>query len=385
MTRMNPQRLARILTITLSGLLAAVLALVTPAPALGQTAGTWTTTGSMTGIKQHHSYTATLLQNGQVLVAGGINLAMGIVYANAFLYSPSTGEWTETGSMTTTKYDHTATLLPNGEVLVTGGYKNENSGLLDSAELYNPSTGKWSATGSMTVARYNHSAVLLQNGEVLIAGGQTSPVEPTGGTFTLTSGSPINDAEIYDPSTGAFTETGSMNYTRAQAQLTLLQDGDVLIAGGGTGDAGCTAEIFSDGQWSLTSELAECGVTQDAAALLSNGDVLIEAGNLPTIAAPAYSLSEFYDPSTNVWQATLDQPNVWGPLALLTNGQVLVVGVVPASGDPAAALYDPSSNEWTPAASPPTPFAGQLPGTLTRLLNGQVLAAAGSYAVLFTP
>jgi hypothetical protein len=385
MTRMNPQRLVRILTITLSGLLAAVLAAATVAPALGQAAGAWTPTASMGGIKEHRLYTATLLQNGQVLVAGGINLALGIVYANAFLYNPSTGEWTETGSMTTTRYDHTATLLPNGQVLVTGGFKNDNSGKLDSAELYNPSTGQWSTTGSMTVARYNHGAVLLQNGQVLIAGGQTSPVEPIGGTFQFTSGSPTNAAEIYDPSTGAFTATGSMNYARDQAQLTQLQNGDVLIAGGGTGDAGCTAELFSEGQWSLTSELAECGVTQDAAALLFNGDVLIEAGSLPTTSAPAYSLSEVYDPSTNVWQATLAPPNVLGPLALLTNGQVLDLGVVPVTGDPAAALYNPSTNEWTPTASPPAPFSGGLPGTLTRLLNGQVLATANNYAVLFTP
>ncbi len=379
------RRVAKILTIAVSGLLAIVVPLVTPAPALGQVAGTWTTTGSMTGIKQHRNYTATLLQNGQVLVAGGINLSMGIVYANAFLYNPSTGEWTETGSMTTTRYDHTATLLPNGQVLVTGGFKSDNSGVLNSAELYNPSTGQWSTTGSITVARYNHSAALLQNGEVLIAGGQTSPVEPIGGTFKFTSGSPTSAAEIYDPSTGAFTATGSMNYARDQAQLTLLQNGDVLIAGGGTGDAGCTAEFFSGGQWSLTSELAECGVTQDATTLLFNGDVLIEAGSLPTTSAPAYSLSEVYDPSTDAWQATLELPNVWGPLALLTNGQVLDAGVIPVSGDPAAALYNPSTNGWTPTTNPPAPFSGQLPGTLTRLLNGQVLATAGNYAVLFAP
>jgi hypothetical protein len=378
------RRATRISTIMVSGLLAAVPTVITPA--FGQAAGTWTTTGAMGGgIRQHRLYTATLLQNGQVLVAGGINLTMGIVYADSFLYNPSTGEWTKTGSMTTTRYEQTATLLPNGQVLVTGGFKNDNSGMLDSAELYDPSTGLWSATGSMTVARYNHSAVLLQNGEVLIAGGQTSPVEPIGGSpFTFTNGSPTNSAEIYDPSTGTFSATDSMNDPRDQAQMTLLQNGGALIAGGGTGSAGCTAEIFSDGHWSLTPELAECGVTEDAAALLANGNVLIEAGSLPTTSAPAYSVSEVYNPSTNAWQATLDPPNVWGSLVLLTSGQVLDAGVIPASGDPAAAIYNPATNEWTPATTPPAPFAGGLPGTLTQLLSGQVLATANNSADLFT-
>ena len=129
------QTFVKILATALSGLFACGLAVVTAAPAFAQAAGSWTTTGSMTGIKQHRNYTATLLPNGQVLVAGGVNLAMGVVYANAFLYNPSNGNWTETGSMTTTRYDHTATLLPNGEVLVTGGFKNDNSDTLDSAEL----------------------------------------------------------------------------------------------------------------------------------------------------------------------------------------------------------------------------------------------------------
>jgi N-acetylneuraminic acid mutarotase len=58
----------------------------------------------------------------------------------------------------------------NGEVLVAGG-ENNTTGYLSSAELYNPSTGKWTLTGSMTAPRYAHNAVLLQNGEVLVAGG----------------------------------------------------------------------------------------------------------------------------------------------------------------------------------------------------------------------
>ncbi|CAF1482499.1 unnamed protein product, partial [Adineta steineri] len=56
-------------------------------------------------------------------------------------------EWTITGNLSVARYSHTATVLANGSVLVTGGYTG--STYLSSAELYNPSTGTWTSTGSM--------------------------------------------------------------------------------------------------------------------------------------------------------------------------------------------------------------------------------------------
>ncbi len=221
----------------------------------------------------------------------------------------------------------------------------------------------------MTVAREGHGAVLLENGEVLVAGG-----------YAGNNGPPTNAAELYDPSTGRFTETGSMNDARADEQLILLEDGEALIAGG------CTAELFSNGQWRLTADLVQCA-TETFAALLPNGDVLIDSGR---------SASEFYNPSTNVWQATkgrqsLDIPQR-DPLALLATGKVLLAGL--GLGNPfasKAALYDPSTNEWTLTGSMRVLRRGH---TLTRLLNGKVLAAGGqrpagdvtlSSAELYTP
>jgi hypothetical protein len=75
-----------------------------------------------------------------------------------------------TGSMTVARNDHTATLLPNGQVLIAGGL-DERSHVLASAELYDPAAGKFTATGELTAARRNHTATLLPNGRVLIAGG----------------------------------------------------------------------------------------------------------------------------------------------------------------------------------------------------------------------
>jgi hypothetical protein len=68
----------------------------------------------------------------------------------------------------------TATLLPNGEVLVAGGVPAINGHCVATAELFNPSTGLWTATGS--TRRCSHGAMLLANDQVLVAGATTHPV-----------------------------------------------------------------------------------------------------------------------------------------------------------------------------------------------------------------
>jgi len=83
--------------------------------------GTFSATGSMTAARKYHS--ATLLPNGMVLVAGGNGGHLGTTFwANAELYDPASGIFASTGSMTVGKWAHTATLLQNGTVLVAGGF-----------------------------------------------------------------------------------------------------------------------------------------------------------------------------------------------------------------------------------------------------------------------
>jgi len=138
--------------------------------------GAWTVTGSLN--TPRHAHTATLMPSGQVLVTGGYNTTNGTnaLLASAELYDPATGTWESTAPLANARYLHTATLLPNGEVLVAGGSKGLVNGSvsLASAELFDPAAGTWATAGSLAGARDYHSATLLPNGQVLVTGGESN-------------------------------------------------------------------------------------------------------------------------------------------------------------------------------------------------------------------
>jgi hypothetical protein len=126
-------------------------------------------------------------------------------------------------------FGNTTTLLPNGMELIAGGFlqttiPNKTDHIFSNAVLFDPNTGKWTETGSMNVARYGHTAILLSNGKVLVAGGEDA------------RGNHLSSAELYDPTTGKWTITGSMNTPSGGAKAVLQPDGKVSIPGYYEGD-----------------------------------------------------------------------------------------------------------------------------------------------------
>src|SRR5208283_114317 len=205
-------------------------------------------TGSLNTERADH--TATLLNNGMVLIAGGYDSASGNELASAELYNPTTGTFTLTGSLNTARRYHTATLLPNGMVLIAGGFSSTGNNVFASAELYNPATGTFTPAGSLNMARYWHTATLLNDSMVLFAGGYGA------------SGATLSSAELYDPATGTFTPTGSLNTARDYHTGTLLNNGMVLIAGGYFSNGSSiavlnSAEVYdpTTGTFTVTSNL----------------------------------------------------------------------------------------------------------------------------------
>jgi hypothetical protein len=187
--------------------------------------GSCAPTGFLSARRSGHS--ATLLANGTVLVAGGFGSADGVSYGRlgtAEIYDPSAGAFTPTGALGTARNGHTATLLPaSGQVLVAGGYGAATEELV-SAELYDPSSQGFRSTGALNVARSGATATLVANGTVLLAGGRGANL--TTGVATL------GIAEIYDPGAGTFAVPGAMSAPREYHAAALLRDGRVLLAGG---------------------------------------------------------------------------------------------------------------------------------------------------------
>ncbi len=327
----------------------------TATPALA--AGTFQKTGSMNVPRVSH--TATLLPNGQVLVAGGDNSTIGgSPLASAELYNPATGKWTFTGSMTMPREGHQAVLLQNGQVLVAGG--SNASGTLASAELYNPATGTWAATGSMTAARSGFSLTVLQNGQVLAWQGSS--------------------ADLYNPATGTWSATGGPTSSVGGANSALLPNGDVLAIGL---SLNTPSELYnpSTGAWSTTGSTGTT-MLNPITPEFSNGEVLATGSFASGVASD--SSSSLYDPSTG--QFTLEA----GPCscrafngAKLQTDQVLVVGgAISRQAQPypitltisSAELWSLSTQSWTSTGNLHDSRSG---ATVTLLQNGQALVAGG--------
>jgi hypothetical protein len=155
--------------------------LLTASIATAQTSGTFTLTGNMSAARSQH--TATLLPNGKVLIAGGVQSSRGspLIVATTELYDPDTGTFTPTGDMTTPRGWPTAILLSTGKVLVVGNGT--------SAELYDPASGTFTATGEY-VGRggcdFCAPATLLADGTVLFPGQYPAQIyDPVRNTFRV--------------------------------------------------------------------------------------------------------------------------------------------------------------------------------------------------------
>jgi hypothetical protein len=279
-------------------------------------------------------------------------------------------------SMLEPRSGHSATLLPDGKVLIVGGMRR-NQDFYKSAELFDPATGKFKQTGEMNERRVGHIAVLLRSGKVLVAGGWVG----IGGT---------DSAELYDPATGKFTVIAKMTTRRGRPSATLLNNGDVLIAGGEEEDnkSLASAEIFRVKTLSFqrTGSMHQARISHTA-TLLKDGRVLIAGGYGDRVEADA----ELYDPKTGTFAqtASLVVARCKHTAGLLPDGRVLIAGGSDSRGWngnlSSAEIYDPLTGKFAPA-SPLNDSRFKLPDEAVQLASGNLLIAGGSKEVeVFDP
>jgi N-acetylneuraminic acid mutarotase len=291
------------------------------------------TTTPATAMPTARSYhTSTLLPDGRVIVMGGLS-PTATTLNSAQIYSPLTEAWTNATNMTSARQLHTANLISGNRVLVTGGISSSE---LSSTQIYNISSNTWSSGPSLPIAQSNHTATTLHDGNVLIVG--------------------KNRASLFNTTTNTLSNMAAPTYARGSLSphtATLLSNGEVLIVGGDAAET-ADAERFSPlaANWSLAGKPIYHR-TNHTATLLPDGKVLV-VGGLTGTPAQATSSVEIYDPDSNSWSATasLKRPRHSHSATLLPSGKVLVYGgqdnesLGGVSQEDIVQIYDPDTSSW---------------------------------------
>jgi len=284
----------------------------------------------------------------------------------------SVGRWRSADSMHERREYAGGVRLKDGRILAVSGHPLDGKSIA-SAELYDPVTGKWSDTGLLRQSRNSgNQATLLHDGRVLLAGG-------------ITGTEAIRGCELYDPMTGQWSDARRLSAGR-DTKATLMIDGRVLSSGGidwniDGGKPYELSEIYDakSVQWTTTGSLRTARYAHQA-ILLDDGCVLAVGGYKK--GDVLLTSAELFDPVTGSWRTTGDipSPRVAFGLAKLRDGRVLVAGGFTGPSwkkrvnVASAALYDPKTRQWSETSPMKDKRAGF---SITLLSDVQVLVIGG--------
>jgi len=313
-------------------------------------------------ILPHQDHASVVMNDGNVIVTGGITGYVSPYSRSAEIYNDSLNIWNLTDSMHYQRGNQKMVLLKDGRILVIGGYNQY------SCEIYDPVNSTWEITDSLNYQRdWSFTASVLENGEVIVVGGVDIETNPPG-IYTLKT------CEKFDPTLEEWTIIDSLELERKGHTATILNDGRLLISGGDN-SLGSIAhcEVFNPitGQWSLTDSLS-IKRGNHSAVLLPNGKVLVTGGgNLDSL----YIFTcELFDPAMENWDivGVTSFPHHSHTSILLADSLVLLAGgvIAPASWE----IFNPKT--FSSMCVSTLPFQ-KYESTIHLLHDGRVISIGG--------
>lgn len=327
-------------------------------------------------------------------ILSAVALALPVLVTPGPASAASVGTWMLTGSMHEAREGGGAGLgtiaapLPDGRILYAGGFdafdgvfSTDAKYYIGESEIYDPATGTWSVTDSMNQTRYAGVVAPLPNGKVLAAGGTSganAPITPS--------------AELYDAKLGKWQKTKSMSACRVAPSSSVLASGNVLVVGGAgcMGDSQTSAEIYDvqHKKWMPAASMHHPRWGQSATTL-SDGRILVAGGRESPIGATTETISksaEIYDPAMNTWTEVGDMNDArfLHSAGLLPDGRVIAAGGHCAGGDvsPVMGCRLATAEIFSPATDMWTRTAdmsvGRVQGASASLASGFLMVGGGN-------
>jgi len=302
-------------------------------------------------------------------------------------------QWQPIPDLAVARYNHTATLLNDGRVLILGGYGLNNE-RLNSAEIFDPAVNTWrTVTATSAWPRVFHTATLLDDGRVLVIGGG------------LAFGGTVDSAEIFDPATETFTPAASPGPRQGHAAV-LLADGSVLLIDGqGSQRYLPASNVWVGAGWLTQSRsMPKAGRLGSGQVIalggpMSNGDLYTPATDTWSSVAPPPAGFDGRDNSISVTRlsgggvlfagggSSVVYNNGWGAVIGMRADRYLHATTLTPSGAVATGgqAFDPemlglaSVERFTGAVweSLPSMKQGRYRHTATGLADGRILVAGG--------
>ena len=329
-----------------------------------------------------------LLDDGRVLMAGGFtgfvannNLIIPSPVGPVQIYNPSTEEWALLEPIEGPGLLYSIVELADKKILMVGMRSDEEGEVVPMASLFDAASDSWTAAPRPTALRAQPNLLLLQDGRVLMTGGWA--VTDNDAMF-FADPENLNSSEIFEPSTGLWTQAAPTHKVMEGQRLSLLEDGRVLAIGTAwdTYDPTSHAEVYDPAtdEWSVLESLDPHYVPTNVVRLADgrllvtgdytatdNASIVHRAAGVVTLQLPDGALLTFEYDDTGIQSVQLPD----GTRISNADFGARFFG---------AKLYDPSTDLWAPAGM--TAPAGLMihpreAATLTLLPDGRVLAAGG--------